>query len=97
MFCGPGTVDVSQDEAEETSIVEGPQNILFLSVSVNKSRNILFPSVSATSSNQGRQNSKRTRSEIVFKKALLPIIGMQFFLGPTLAPNRREFEGLETH
>ena len=32
-----------------------------------------------------------------FQKALLPIIGMRFFGGPTLAPNRREFEGLETH
>ena len=32
-----------------------------------------------------------------FQKALLPIIGMQFFVGPTLAPNRREFEGVKTH
>ena len=28
MFCGPETVDVSRGEAEETSTVEDPQNIL---------------------------------------------------------------------
>ena len=36
MFCGPETANVSRGSAEGNMAVEGPQNILFPEVKVNK-------------------------------------------------------------
>ena len=36
MFCGPETANVSRGSAEGNMAVEGPQNILFPEVKINK-------------------------------------------------------------